>query len=260
MVKLKSRDIIAVALCAALYAVVGYLTSYNLNFGNVAFWPAVFIPAIFAVLFGPWVGGLGGAIGIFIRDAYVTGNPLLSLIAGVTANFALFFIVGYLSRTKLDRKKTVLSFLMGAAVIILGLLAPTLIFPTESQTAYALTPITLAILFVVIMAVTIPSFLLITKYWKEFKNFGVSAIIGQVIGSVILSVGVWVYSLIFFSPTGTFTAPLSASVIPLYFVWTFATEIPFLMLLSPPIIKACYAAFPQLTKKQEEKSAKNENR
>jgi uncharacterized membrane protein len=105
MKKLQTHDVVTIALCAALYAVVGYFTSFGLNFGGVAFWPAAFIPAIFAVLFGPWVGGLGAAIGIFIRDMIFHGDPLFSLVAGVSANFTAFFIIGYMSKTKLNKKK-----------------------------------------------------------------------------------------------------------------------------------------------------------
>jgi len=32
----------------------------------------------------------------------------------------------------------------------------------------------------------------------------------------------------------------------LYLVWTFSTEIPFLLVLGPPIIAAIYRAFPNL--------------
>ena len=101
--------------------------------GGVAFWPAAVIPAIFAVLFGPWTGGIGAAIGIFIRDMLFHGDPLLSLSAGVTANFAVFFIIGYVSRTNLDRKKLSISAIIGSIIIVAGLLLPTVLLPTESR-------------------------------------------------------------------------------------------------------------------------------
>jgi hypothetical protein len=41
-----------------------------------------------------------------------------------------------------------------------------------------------------------------------------------------------------------FQLPVYASLI--LFVWTFATEIPFLILFGPPILEACYRAFPNL--------------
>ena len=64
------------------------------------------VPAVFAVLFGPWVGGIGAALGIFVRDIFVHWKPLLSLIAGVTSNFIRFFLIGYFAHKKLNLKQT----------------------------------------------------------------------------------------------------------------------------------------------------------
>ena len=132
MPKFRAFDVAIIALCAAVYAVIGYLTSFGLSFGGVAFWPAAFVPAIFAVLFGPWEGGTGAAIGIFIRDIIVIGQPLLSFTVGVPANFAAFFLIGYFAHTKLDRKKTLLSLIIGTGVILAGLLLPTVFLQSVS--------------------------------------------------------------------------------------------------------------------------------
>ena len=46
-----------IGVSAALYAIVGVLTNMGLVapvVGVVKFWPAVIIPGVFAVLFGPW--------------------------------------------------------------------------------------------------------------------------------------------------------------------------------------------------------------
>ncbi len=91
MPETKAFKIVSIAICAALYAVVGYITSFGFNLGGVAFWPAAFIPAIFAVLFGPWVGGTGAAIGIFIRDMAYHGNPLLKFNCRSISQFCSFF-------------------------------------------------------------------------------------------------------------------------------------------------------------------------
>jgi uncharacterized membrane protein len=242
----KAFDVAIIALCAALYAVIGYLTSFGLSFGGVAFWPAAFVPAIFAVLFGPWEGGIGAAIGIFIRDNFVTGQPLLSLVAGVTSNFALFFLIGYFSRRKLSQKQTALSLVIGVAVILIGILLPTIIVPADSTAFTKLSTETILILFTGLMAVSMVLFAAIAKYWKEFRSFSVGAIIGQAVGAIIVALGVWAYSQLFYSPNGYFTSPLSASFASLIFVWTFVTEIPFVLLVSPPVVKACQAAFPFL--------------
>lgn len=246
MPQLKAFNVAIIALCAALYAVVGYLTSFNLSFGGVAFWPAAFVPAIFAVLFGPWEGGIGAAIGIFIRDNFVTGQALLSLTAGVTANFAAFFIIGYFAHTTLNRKKTLISLIIGAGVILAGLLLPTILLPTESVGYTGLSMETMIILFSVLMTISLVLFAAIAKYWNEFRNFGVGAIIGQAVGATIVAVGVWGYSQLFYAPNGYFKSPISASFVPILFVWTFVTEIPFVLLVSPPVVKACREAFPFL--------------
>lgn len=255
MPQLKAFNVAIIALCAALYAVVGYLTSFNLSFGGVAFWPAAFVPAIFAVLFGKWEGGIGAALGIFVRDVFVTGQPLLSLTAGVTSNFAAFFLIGYFAHKKLNRKQTVASLIIGIGVIIAGLLLPTVFLPAESQAFTGLSTETMVILFSVVMVVSFALFLGITKYWKEFRSFGVGAIVGQAVGATIVAIGVWAYSQLFYAPNGYFTSPLSASFATLIFVWTFVTEIPFVLLVSPPVVRACRAAFPFLKPKPVEQKA-----
>ena len=60
------------ALNGALYAGIGLLTYLGIFapiVGVVRFWGlAVVVPAIFAALFGPFVGGVGASIGVFISD------------------------------------------------------------------------------------------------------------------------------------------------------------------------------------------------
>jgi uncharacterized membrane protein len=253
MPKLRAFDVAVIALCAALYAVIGYLTSFGLSFGGVAFWPAAFVPAIFAVLFGPWEGGIGAAIGIFIRDTTVIGQPLLSLTVGVPANFAAFFLIGYFAHTKLDRKKTLLSLIIGIGVILAGLLLPTVFLASESADYTGLSTETVVILFSVVMAVSLILFAVIAKYWKEFRSFGVGSITGMAVGAMIIAIGVWAYSQLLYAPSGYFKAPLAASFASLIFVWTFVTEIPFVLLVSPPVVKACQAAFPFIRQPQETK-------
>jgi hypothetical protein len=79
--------------------------------------------------------------------------------------------------------------------------------------------------------------------WREWRSYAVASVIGQAIGAGLLSVTVWAVSPFFLSYFGT---PFAASYILPLFVWTFTTEIPFILLAGPPIIKACYRAFPSL--------------
>jgi len=243
---MRSLDVAIIGVCAAVYAVVGRLTDLGVTVGGVAFWPAAVIPAIFAVLFGPWTGGIGAAIGIFIRDMLFHGDPVLSLSAGVTANFAAFFIIGYVSRTNLDWKKLSISAVIGSIIITVGLLLPTLLLPNETTLYTGLSTSEAIILFVVTVDVSLLVIAVVSKFWPEWRNYGVGSVIGAGVGSAIIAVVVWAYSQVFFSPTSYFKVPISSSFILIIFVWTFATEIPFILILGPPIIKACYKAFPSL--------------
>ena len=247
---MRSLEVAMIGICAALYAVIGLLTSFGLSLGGVAFWPAVVIPSIFAVLFGPWVGGIGAAIGIFIRDMMYHGDPLLSLSAGVTSNFAMCFLLGYISRTNLNRKKLSLSVIIGGIIIVAGLLLPTVLLPTESLLFTGLTSSETIALFTVLVVASILAVTIMFAFKKEWKNFSVGALIGQGVGATIVAIVVWTYSNLFFSPNGYFKSPIPSSFVPLIFVWTFATEIPFVLLIGPPVIQACYNAFPSLRRKE----------
>jgi len=240
-----------IGVCAALYAVVGRLTDFGVTLGGVAFWPAAVIPAIFAVLYGPWIGGTGAAFGIFIRDMLFHGDPLLSLSAGVTSNFAGFFLIGYVSRRNLDWKKIGISVVFSGIFIVVSLLLP-MVLPLGSEitAVTGLSPSDAILLFFATIVGSILLIIAIGLFWSEWKNYGVGSVIGLGVGATIIAVVVWAYSQIFFSPEGYFKAPLSSAFIPVIFVWTFATEIPFIILLGPPVIKACYKAFPSLKTSQ----------
>ena len=253
---MKTLDVAMIGVCAALYAVVGRLTDFGVTVGGVAFWPAAVIPAVFAVLFGPWTGGIGAAIGIFIRDMLFHGDPLLSLSAGVTANFVAFFLIGYISRTNLDWKKLFTSAVIGSIVIAVGLLLPTILMPAESTSYTGLSQLDSVILFVVAVVVSIPIIMIVARFWREWRNYAVGSVIGAGVGSAIIAIVVWAYSQVFFSSTGYFKTPIQSSFIPIIFVWTFATEIPFILLVGPPVIKACTKAYPSLKISEKTESRK----
>ena len=90
--------------------------------------------------------------------------------------------------------------------------------------------------------------------WKpDWKNYGFASVVGLIVGSIIIGIGLWIYSQFLPLPltTGFETnAPLYASF--LWIVWTFATEIPFLVTIVPPVAKICYRAFPSLIQKEKE--------
>jgi uncharacterized membrane protein len=249
-----------IAICAALYAVIGRLTDLGLTFLGVAFWPAAVIPAVFAVLFGPWTGGIGAGVGIFMRDMLFHGNPLLSLSAGVTANFAGFFIIGYISHANLNWKRINKgAIIIGTVVIAAGLLLPMVLLPTESIAyffPFEFSSVEITIIFVLAVVASLLIMTAVARYWPEWRNYTAGSVIGLGVGSTIIAVVVWAYSQVFFSPEGYFTSPIAPAFIPIIFVWTFATEIPFILLLGTPIIKACYKAYPSLKTSQKIESRK----
>jgi len=91
-----------VAVSAALYAAaIGVTAPISTPWGVGQFRPGVIFPSIFAIIYGPLVGGLGGAIGTFVGDVIFGGgwtNALLSLIAGVPGNFVGFYLMGWFMR------------------------------------------------------------------------------------------------------------------------------------------------------------------
>jgi len=126
-----SRGVALTATCAALYCIGSLLTAYIPTGFIIQLRPAVVIPAVFAVLFGSWVGGLGAAIGTFIASIVRYGTPLLTIFSGTPANFACFFLLGYIT-WRLSRRwhwtvgylfGNLVGYLMGSVIIAMGLYA-----------------------------------------------------------------------------------------------------------------------------------------
>jgi uncharacterized membrane protein len=238
---LKTLDIAISGICGALYGILGYLTYLVLpitapGIGVVRFWPPVIIPAIVAVLFGPLSGGIGAAIGIFISDILIHGDPVLSLTAGVTSNFVGFYIIGYLYRKSIDWKKMITYTTVTLTLIctILGYILLTYISLNAS------------ILFTSLSIASYIIALAIGHFWKEWRSYGIASIIGLGIGSTIIGFVVWAYSQIFTLPLAVGEGPFPIYVAFVFLIWTFATEIPFLIILGPPILRSCFKAFPSL--------------
>ncbi len=118
-----SLTIVAIAMNAALYAVGSYTTAYIPSpWGIGQFRPAVVIPAFFSVIFGPWVGGIGAALGTLIADSVKHGALYPgSLLAAVPGNFIGFFVYGYLLRKKFNWARFVsvtnISLLLANAIV-----------------------------------------------------------------------------------------------------------------------------------------------
>jgi uncharacterized membrane protein len=97
-----SLEVALSATCAVLYAMGSYLTAYiSSPWGSGQFRPAVVIPAIFAALFGPFVGGIGAALGTLIADSVKHGELYVrSLVSAVPGNFIGFYLFGLLMKRR----------------------------------------------------------------------------------------------------------------------------------------------------------------
>lgn len=240
---MKTIQIAAFALNAALYVALGVLlySVFPISFGGVRFWPQVIIPAVFAVVFGPWVGGLGAALGIFISDVTLGGSPLLSLMAGITSNFLAFWLIGYVANKKIDLKKS---------TVIYGALTAVC-----ASVAYVYT----SLIYVGVIIGCYVVYLAIVWGRSKWVSYEIGSVVGLLAGSLIIGFMVPLYAVLF-APTITTLPSLTTTGILAEFTWTFATEIPFLLVLGPPIIGAINLAFPALTKRENQVTYSETNR
>lgn len=240
-----SLVLVSTAINAALYAAIGVVSAPIPTVFGVRFWPPVFIPAVFSILFGPWCGGLGAAIGIFFSDVfYGHGNALLSLLVGVPSNFIGFFIIGWLTFSNPSRAER-------RILLLISLVAPVLIgtayfISQYFQSGGAFT--TVQYVFVAVIVLVISAILGFGLSHNRWADFEIAGSIGLGVGSFIIGLGLVAYSSLFTLPK---TLGLGTSALPLEFMYgatafTFFSEIPFLLFLTPPIVSACRAAFPSL--------------
>jgi len=261
---MRSLELVMIGVGAALYAAVGYIAFavfpvFAPTVGIVRFWPVVFIPAVVAVLFGPLAGGTSAALGIFVSDVLIHGDPILSLTVGVPSNFVGFYLVGLLSKKNLNWKKTVISLGVGCAVFLVAvylIIDPKLVVDYYARLGAPDMTVSAVLQGInVIVGVLVFSYALVLAVGflkPKWRSYGIASIIGLLAGSAIIGVGILVYSQVFSMPAAynqAFQLPYYAALI--LFLWTFATEIPFLIILGPPILEACYKAFPLLAPKPE---------
>jgi uncharacterized membrane protein len=139
-----TREVVYMAIGAALYAVFSYLFNGTVfvvpSVSQVALRPAICIPMFFGYVFGPVVGFFTGAVGNMVGDAltgfglypqWSVGNGLIGLIAGIPMLFA-------------DKKKSLDTVLIVGAVLaaiatVLFLTNPTvenqMVWPAATVTA-----------------------------------------------------------------------------------------------------------------------------
>jgi uncharacterized membrane protein len=246
---MKALDIAATIINAGLYAALGVIFYYIIpitapGIGTVRFWPPVIVPAVFAALFGPWVGGVGAMFGIFISDMLIHGNPLLSLMAGMTSNLAGFFLVGYLSRKTMDWKMPMAAF--GGVNILLIAVTEMILVPGGLLSTVE------GLVFSAVIVATYIILIFVAVSSGKWRSYEMGCMVGLLVGAAIIGLMVPVFSLFFIMPGSTLLTPLSMSAGLWYLVWTFSTEIPFMIVLGPPILEACYKAFPSLKPSKKE--------
>lgn len=204
----KSRFVAYSAICAALYAV-GIIATAVIPtpWGIGHFRPAVVIPAFFAFLGGPWVAAIGAALGTFLGDIFGLAplglsNPILSLVAGVPANFFAFLLFGYLIRKFNSWRHFVwinlLALFIGNAIAALGVVLSLNIFIAYNAPLNDAIRMTMFIGLTLFWVVTMLPFMLILlplilKYAEKsvrmavtFKGESYSVSLSAVIAGIIL--------------------------------------------------------------------------
>lgn len=222
----KSLEVALIACNAALYAAVGLATYFGIFtpvFGTVRFWPAVIIPATFSILFSPKIGAMGAAIGIFISDMFVHGNPILSLTVGVTSNFICFYLIGMLFRRSAPFKR-LFSTIVQAIPLLLVIAAYT----------FEVLDITTFHIYIFICLLVLLTGISFAFLKPKYSSFIYASSSGLMIGSAIIGIGLWTFSQFASLPFGVSNAPLVAALV--WFLWTYLTEIPFLVFILPPLV------------------------
>lgn len=240
MQRASTFEIVLIAVNAALYAGVGYLTFLGIFapvVGTVRFWPAVVVPALFAVVYSPRIGALGAGLGIFISDMLIHGDPVLSISVGVTSNIAGFYILGVVARRLADRPRlTSLSVILQAVPLAIALAASWANIFEDTATS---------LIFIGAGAFSFALSITYSLYRPKYSGLVAASSLGLLVGASIIGFGVWAYSQFFSLPAvagGQTGLPLFAAAI--WFLWTYLTEIPFLMILLPPLVAAVRKALP----------------
>jgi hypothetical protein len=149
----------------------------------------------------------------------------------------MFAAIGYLSRKPLKGAGRFGMIAAGVAAPVIILLYGLYAFSGSTLTMLA------GVATVAVVLVAVPY--LARSSWTEVQA---ASSIGQAAGSLIVGFGIVAYSTFFVMPQ---VLGLGSGVLPIAFaygttLWTYLSEIPFLLVLTPPIVKAVRATLPSL--------------
>ncbi|MEM2095285.1 MAG: hypothetical protein QXX19_03290 [Candidatus Caldarchaeum sp.] len=236
----KPLEIVLIAVNASLYAGIGYLTYLGIFapvVGTVRFWPAVVVPAVFSVVYSPRIGALGAGLGIFISDMLIHGDPILSITVGVTSNTAGFYVLGKLAQ--------VLTRARHGAALSVSLQAIPLATTLMALWANIFGDPLTGNIFLGAAVLSFGISVVYSIYRPAYAGLIAASSLGLLLGATIIGLGVWAYSQFFSLPAaagGGRNLPLFTAAI--WFLWTYLTEMPFLMTLLPPLTAAVRKAVP----------------
>jgi uncharacterized membrane protein len=228
-------EVSLISICAALYVALGYLTYLGIFapvFGTVRFWPAVIVPAAFSILFSPRIGGIGAAIGIFISDMMIHGNSVLSLTVGVPANFAAFYLIGWLAQRWRNKN----SMALAISIQLIPVAGCAAIYFLE------LIDWLTALIYLTVSIIVLAFTMMLALAQRRLLGIAAASSLGLMAGSAIIGIGLWAYSQLFILPNGVRNAPMIFALG--WFLWTYLTEIPFIQFFLPPILKAVSRVIP----------------
>ena len=80
----------------------------------------------------------------------------------------------------------------------------------------------------------------------SLRRYLVASTVSLLIGSAIIGLGVWGWSQLFALPGSDVVTPMPLVGAVTTFAWTFVSEIPFLLLLVPPIVEVVKKALPYI--------------
>jgi len=159
--------------------------------------------------------------------------PRLSLTVGVPSNLLGFYVMGLIGNRKMSEK----TIRKGTLISIMISLSPTLLYPLHRNYLGETASLLFVLVSIICGALNILSPIILPKY----RKISMSSSIGLGIGSAWIGLGIWVFSKFPILPSNETNLSFAAAIG--WFIWTYLTEIPFLLLLVPPIIKIVSNAF-----------------